>query len=267
MSKFDVMIGFRSAPAGRRSGTMWRWAGVLLATWLGLTRVPAQSDSGVAGITEPFLDVTVSAPVAGTVTARCFAEGDFVKKGQVILELDKALEELAVTRRKLVMETLKTDLEGTRHLFATTKSVSKDDLDKKELEYRVAEVDYRMAVEQLRRRQIMAPIDGYVTEILLEVGEDCRAQDPVLRLVDTRQCYFVANVEAKAGHGLGTGQKANLRIEAGTGPIAVAGAVTFVSPVVDPASGLLKVKILFVNPDGKFRPGVAGELQLKPAGP
>ncbi len=231
---------------------------------MGVAQVTAQSESKVTGITEPLLDVTVSASVAGTVTARGFAEGDFVRKGQAVLELDKQFEELAVTRRKLVMETLKTDLEGTRHLFNTTKSVSKDDLDKKELDYRVAEVDYRTAAEQLRRRQIVAPIDGYLTEIMPQVGEDCRAQDPVFRIVDTRQCYFVANVDTKAGQDLKTGRKMNLQLDAGTSPVTVEGAVTFVSPVVDPASGLMKVKVLFANPDGRIRPGIAGELQLKP---
>jgi hypothetical protein len=31
---------------------------------------------------------------------------------------------------------------------------------------------------------------------------------------------------------------------------------------VDPASGLLKIKVLFENPDNKIRPGVAGLLHL-----
>jgi len=267
MNNSYTAISFSVARVFRRTETVRWFACVLLGVLSGTARVWAASEGRVAGITEPLLDVTVSVPVAGTVTARCFAEGDFVKKGQVILELDKRIEELAMTRRQLVVETLKTDLEGTRHLFSTTKSVSKDDLDKKELEYRVAEVDYQTAVEQLRRRQIVAPIDGFIAEILPEVGEDCRAQDPVVRIVDTRQCYFVANVDAKAGHGLGKDQKMALSIEAGASPTAVEGVVTFVSPIVDPASGLMKVKILFLNREGNIRPGVAGELQLKPAGP
>ena len=40
------------------------------------------------------------------------------------------------------------------------------------------------------------------------------------------------------------------------------GKVVFISTVVDPASGLLRLKALFANPDGKLRPGVAGRLEL-----
>src|SRR3954471_6905077 len=67
----------------------------------------------VEGITEPFLDVTLSASVAGIVTAEKFKEGDFVKEGDVILDLDKKLEELETVRRKLVMDNKKVDYDAT----------------------------------------------------------------------------------------------------------------------------------------------------------
>lgn len=225
----------------------------------------AQTSAGhwAAGLTEPILDVTISASAAGTISHRFFREGEFVKQGQVILELDKQLEELTVMRRKLVMDTLKPDLEGMRKLYEKTQSVSKDDLDKKELEYRVSIVDYQIAEEQLRRRQLISSLDGFITDYYLEVGEDCRAQDALVRVVDTRRCYFVSNVEAKSGHGLKTGQKVKLEIESGASTVGVEGQISYVSPVVDPASGLMKIKVLFENPDGKIRPGVAGKLFLE----
>src|SRR5438477_12787358 len=58
----------------------------------------------VAGVTEPFKDVTVSASVPGTIAARHFPEGAFVKEGQIVIDLDHQLEELEVARRKLVWE-------------------------------------------------------------------------------------------------------------------------------------------------------------------
>ena len=38
----------------------------------------------------------------------------------------------------------------------------------------------------------------------------------------------------------------------------IGGKIVFISPVVDPASGLQKVKVLFDNAEGKIRPGVSG---------
>lgn len=223
---------------------------------------PAPVERWVAGITEPIFDVMLSSQAAGTLTTNFFREGDFVHKGQVLLELDKRLEELNVARRKIVLDTLKTDWEGTRQLYDATKSVSRDDLVKKETEYKVAEVDYQTAVEQLRRRQIISPIEGYIAEIIPHLGEDCKAQDPVVRVVDTRRCYFICNVEAKRAGGLKSGQSVNLSIEVGVAMVPVEGRIWFVSPVVDPASGLLKVKVVFDNPDARIHPGVTGKMQL-----
>jgi multidrug efflux pump subunit AcrA (membrane-fusion protein) len=82
-------------------------------------------------------------------------------------------------------------------------------------------------------------------------------------MAETRQCYFVSNVEAKTGWNLKTGQTVQLQIETGPGLAPVQGTVVFVSPVVDPASGLMRVKVLFSNLDGKIRPGVAGKMRLE----
>jgi len=51
-----------------------------------------------------------------------------------------------------------------------------------------------------------------------------------------------------------------MEIPVGSKTIQKKGTVLFISPVVDSASGLLKVKIEFKNPDGSVRPGVAGSM-------
>src|SRR5690606_35167150 len=129
-------------------------------------------------------------------------------------------------------------------------------------EYAVAKTEYELAQEQLKRRHVAAPFDGTITALLLNVGEACQAQQPLIRLVDTRKCYFICNVEARSGHTLTPGQSVRLEVEAVQEDAVFAGTVFFVSPVVDPASGLMRVKILFDNPEGKIRPGVAGRMLL-----
>ena len=230
------------------------WAAVLLA-------FSAQaSELSSAGITEPFLDVTLSASVPGIITGQKVREGDLVKEGDVLLELDKRLEELEVERRKLVRDQKLSDFDGTQKLFKTTKGVSKEELDKKEAEYKIAAVEHGMAVEQLRRRQVPSPLTGTITEIMLDVGEACQPYQPLVRVVDTRRCYFVANIEAQNVARLRLDQTVKIEIDSGAGTVAVQAKIVFLSPVVDPASGLQKVKALFDNADSKVRPGVAGRM-------
>jgi RND family efflux transporter MFP subunit len=229
-----------------------------------LLAVPTHAQKIVAlGITEPILDATLSAPVAGIVAQRKFKEGDFVKQGAVLIELDKRLEELDVTRRKAVHDQARNEFEITKALHEKpNSSTPKVDVEKRELEYKVAKVEYDLAEENLRRRHVFAPFDGAIAEMFLQVGEACQIQQPVLRIVDTRRCYFVSNVEAKAAQNLKPDHEVSLEIDAGTTPLKVTGKISFVSPIVDPASGLLKVKVVFDNPNGAIRPGVAGKMAL-----
>ncbi len=238
----------------------------LVALFLGLLepgRLCAGDSPAASGITEPFLDVTVGSSVAGIVAAHRFKEGELVKEGEVLVEFDKKLEELETERRKLVAEQKKKDFETTQVLWEKTKGTRKEEVEKAEVEYKVAAVEHAQAVEQLNKRLITAPLTGTIAEFYLEVGEPCQPYQPVLRVVDTRRCYFVANIEAKAAAPLKLGQAVQLEIDTGAAPVTVQGKMVYLSPVVDPASGLLRVKALFDNADGKVRPGLAGKMHLE----
>ena len=221
-------------------------------------RTRAADSKSVSGITEPFMDVTLGTSVAGIIHAEFFKEGEVVKKGEVILELDKRLEEFEVERRKAVVNQNKMEFESTRALLQSTKSVSKEELAKKEAEYNISAAELGIAVEQLAHRQIVAPFPGAITEIQLHPGAACAPYEPLVRVVDTTRCYFVGQIEGKAATGLQLDQKVKIEIEGLATP--VTGKICFISPVVDPASGLAKVKALFENAEGKIRPGLAAKM-------
>ncbi len=239
----------------------------LLTAWCVLllfvcTGKPAPSAAAANGITEPFLDVKLSLAVPGIVTSKRFKEGDAVKAGDVILVLDKQLEELEVVRRKAVMENRKTDLDATATLFKSSKSVSKDELDKRQLEFKVASTEHDIAVEQLARRQLICPLSGLITEMDIEVGESCQPYQSVARVVDISRAYLVTHLEAKEAAGLKLGEAVKLEVETGASPVGLQGKISFLSPVADPASGLIRVKVIFDNSEGKLRPGLPGRILL-----
>ena len=295
---------------------------------LGVVTSSAQRTVAVAGISEPVADSTLSCASIGILQTWKVKEGDRVQAGQLLLDLDKRLEELDAERRRIVWEQkgdlklaeaqvairklisdskvelklaeaivalLKADVEATRSLFKNSKSVSKDDLEKKELEYKKAiadydkvlvtedreklehqqaiteydktvatkereKIEYDLAVEALRRRQVFAPFGGQVVEFFKKAGESCQVSDKLVRLVDTSRCHFVVNLDARLGNRLRLGDALPLELESGDAVVKLTGRVAFISPVVDSASGLLKIKVLFENADGKIRPGGAGRV-------
>lgn len=218
----------------------------------------------VDGITEPIHDITMSCPVIGIVAARLVEEGDSVKKGQVLIELDKHLEELQVDRTTLTKEMAQIELNRIKTLSERNAiSVSQEALDKERMEFNIASVELELAKEHLRRRLLMAPIDGTITEMFRDVGEGCELRQPIARLVDRGRCYFVTNIPAELGHSLEIDQQMKLQIEVGEAPFEVEGHVIFISPVVDPGSGLLRIKLLFDNSEHEIRPGAAGRLLIQ----
>lgn len=243
-------------PASRHSFFRLLATGIIILSQFVSIRA---ADSPMAtGIVLPYLDVTLSAPVPGIVTSRKFQEGATVKSGEVLLELDNNLERLEVERRKIVRDQKRADFESTKKLFNATKGVSREELDLKEAESKVAVIEHDIAEEQLRRRQIVAPNGGVITQIMLEVGEACAAYQALVHVVDTTQCYLLASIEAVQGAKLKADQEVRLEIDLGDSKATVSGKVFFISPLVDPASGLQKLKILFDNKDGKIRPGLTG---------
>ena len=95
------------------------------------------------------------------------------------------------------------------------------------------------------------------------VGEGCRSQDPLIRVVDISSFHFEANLEAKSGSLLKLNETVEIVFGSSERQKRIQGRLVFVSPVVDPSSGLLRVKILCENKNEHIKPGMDGSLILK----
>jgi RND family efflux transporter MFP subunit len=245
----------------------------------------------ISGFTEPYQDSTLGISVTGNVKKILVEEGERVKKGQAILELEQESEALEKERRRLLadskaevdavarqLKTLGSHLKATRELYNSTGSVPREELENQELEYALAEVELQrlrdaekrekieldIASKQLNKRTLRASFAGEIAEIMIGIGENCELDTELVRLVNTSQGYFVANVELGITQQIEIGQEVELRFQTGLEPVKVKAIISFISPVVDPASGLRKIKAKFYNQDGIIVPGVAGVLIFQP---
>jgi len=233
------------------------------AVLLHSVRSLAADASWVTGVTEPVKDVTLAFPIVGVVGSRPLEEGATVRKDQVVIELDKQLEELDLERKRLARELAASELERLKSLaLRNAISVSKEEIEKKRSEFEIAKVDVELAAAVLKRRQLISPIDGQVAQFFKDVGEKCEDQQPVVRIVDTRRFHLVANLEPRLAQPLQLNQKVRVEVLFGDSPITVEGTLIYLSPVADAASGLLRIKAVFENPEGKIRPGIAGRLRI-----
>ncbi len=258
----------------------------LMLGWLVAARAGGQD---VPGVTRPVREALLSAAASGIVSRIAVREGEAVAKGQVLIELDRRQEELEVARRKLLWEnvaelraaearrtTTWTDFEATKALYESTKSVSREELARKQLEYDLAsaemlraqmnkereKIEYEMAGEALERRTIRAPFDGRVTEIKIKEGEGCEVRQPLIGLADVRELEFSANVEARVLALFEIGRPVELLLDTGdAAESSLPATISYVSPVVDRASGLGALKATFINEGERIRPGIPARLR------
>lgn len=223
------------------------------------TPLMAQDPQWHSGITEPAADAILSIPASGIISQQHYNEGDTVSKGAVILELNHEKEALEVTRQTAVLESLKKDLERTRKLFETTNAISQEELDQIEDSVKIAEVDLTIAEVNLSQRKLVAPLSGIIADLYSkEEGEGVEIQAPLARVVDTSRCIFVCNVSEPSIKAL----KVNDPVTISINESATEGRIVFISPVIDPSSGLVEVKASFSNTGNRIRPGVAGTIQF-----
>lgn len=263
--------------------------GMLLFT-IGIMIYSSQlSAQSFTGRSEAYNYATISATVPGRISKINHNVGSHIKKGQLILHIEKDVEELEANRRKIISESkielkaaeyqisiFKKDYEATKSLFDSLGSVSEEELWKKELEYKRAiaehdrlemlekqeEMEYKIAAAQLRKKNIYAPFSGEVVQVHLREGESCNAQEPLVRIVNIEKCRFIAHIEAAAAENLVENQSVNLSFRGSGKSVERKGEVEYIAPVVDPSSGLLEVRVVFDNSDRKIRPGILGKMTI-----
>ncbi len=264
-----------------------RWASALLLSFsLGATSF---AQLAATGLVQPRWEATLSSTVLGRVERISVKEGSKVEAGQTLLQLERTFEQLDAERRQIVsdskvelelaktkVEVLRAEFEGTRKIFESSGSISKEEFERARLDFRLAEselaqfeqrerieiLELQLAQEQVARREIRAPQSGVVVEIVPEEGEVCEPRQPMIRMVDASTVRVSLDVDALRTAGIELGARVPVEVESPGGTIATEGEVDFVSPVVDGASGLRRVRVSIENADGAILPGLPATVRF-----
>jgi RND family efflux transporter MFP subunit len=160
----------------------------------------------------PNEDVKVSALVAGRVNSVTVAEGDSVRQGQVIAELDRRpLEDqrrqaaAAVEQAKAQVENARLNLQRNQQLFergiAAGKEVedARTQLAQAQSALEQATASLNTADRNIERAQVRAPIGGQVVKRMVSVGEqvDGTAAQPIAQVANLDRVELAANVPSE----------------------------------------------------------------------
>jgi HlyD family secretion protein len=123
-----------------------------------------------------------------------------------------------------------------------------------------AEGKYRGAEAQLSYSEIRSPIDGYVTDRPLYVGDLAAANQPILTVMNTSRLIAKSHVPQSEAAVLKVGNAAELKIPGLDEPIK--GQVTLVSPALDPGSTTIEIWVEATKPDPALKPGMTVEVSM-----
>jgi RND family efflux transporter MFP subunit len=194
------------------------WRHYVLSPWTRDGRVVANS-------------VTVAAEVGGRILSIPVSENQYVKKGDVLFTIDQSSFKAALDNAKATVASTQATMEmrdsnAARGRKLTRLSISAEALQDLDLEAKAAEANYQQAQAVCENAQInfdrtvvYAPVNGYVTNLVLDVGDYADAGRPVLAVVDQDSFRVEAYLEETKLIGVRVGDLATVIPLSGAPPI------------------------------------------------
>jgi membrane fusion protein, multidrug efflux system len=222
--------------------------------------VRAAEPMKATGTVLPYRQVELASSSEGVITGVPVREGSSVTQGQVLVQLDASRELMESEYYRELMNKRATDLKAAESLF-NDKVLSRTQWEERQVDAKLAETQYRMALGKLDDRSIKSPFPGLALRIYKERGESIHNLERVAELISIDKLYVVVYFDGADILRVKPGQRAQVTIPI-AGQEAFPGVVETVDPVVDPSSGVFRVKIVVDNPDHRIRSGVKANVVL-----
>ena len=233
---------------------------------LTIAEQPVPLVAELPGRTSPFAISEVRPQISGLVQKRLFVEGSNVKAGQVLYQIDPAPYQAAYDSAAATVTNTRAKADRYAALLKQN-AVSGQDYDDAEAAYKLAAANAASARINLAWTRITAPISGRisassVTEGALVTLQQANALatistlDPIYVDIDQSSNELLAlERQFKNGSANANAAPVTLTLDGG-GAYAHTGKLQFTDVTVDAATGAVKLRALFPNPEGLLLPGL-----------
>lgn len=236
-----------------------------------LARVEARSLSRwlpVSGTVQPVRQATVKAKVSGDVRQITVREGESVRAGQQLVQIDTADLEAKLIERTGALESAKAQLAMAAKTQATNQAllkqnfISQNAYDNSVSSFGVsqggvksAEAQVQIARNALRDANAESPLAGVVAKRHVQPGEKVAFDSPLVTVVDLTQLELQAAVPASDVPELEIGKAVELTID-GFGERRFTGRVERINPATEPGTRAILVYVGIPNADRALRGGM-----------
>ncbi len=198
-------------------------------------------------------EVKVVAETEGKVLRLMVDEGDTVARGQTLVQIDPADATLAVQKAQIALQNTGIGLTRGEGL-SKANLISAQELDKLRFERDLAAHELEDARHRLRKTNVTAPFGGRITIRKVQTGQQVKPGDELFTLADFDPLVARIFLPEREVLDLAVGQPVRLALRARE-ETRFSGRIRQISPVVDTASGTVKVTVEAVRPPAAVRPG------------
>ena len=198
-------------------------------------------------------EVKVLAEAEGRVAELLVEEGNRVGKGQVLAQLAKDDAEIALTKAQVRLENARLNY-GRAQQEVQDHLISQEQFEKSHLENQIGQQELAEAQWRLDKTTIRAPFGGRVTERFMKLGQHIRPGDQLFTVADFDPLIAKIFLPEKDVIGLKEGREVRITMKANE-QTRFHGRIRQISPVVDTATGTIKVTVEATAPPQEVRPG------------
>lgn len=201
----------------------------------------------------PESEVRILAEWEGRLDRLNVEEGDRISKGQILAELAHEDGEIALNKAKIKASTARLAFERAERL-KSQELISPEEFDKTALDHEIAGQEMAEAEWRYEKTLIRSPFSGRVTERMVQPGQHVRPGDELFTVADFDPLIARIYLPERDVLTLDEGRAVRISLRADSG-IDFTGRIRQISPVVDTATGTVKVTVEARQVPAKVRPG------------
>ncbi len=201
----------------------------------------------------PDNEVKVLAEAEGRVSHLTVEEGDRVQRGQLLAALLRDDAEIAFEKAKLKAANAEMAFERAQRIFRE-KLIAQEEYDKTTMDHRIAQQELAEAKRKLDKTEIRSPFDGRLTRRNVTLGQHIRPGDELFTVTDFDPLIARIYLPERDVLALEEGREVGITLKADRA-VSFRGRIRQISPVVDTATGTVKVTVAAIRPPAIVRPG------------
>jgi membrane fusion protein (multidrug efflux system) len=198
--------------------------------------------------------IDVRAEITAAITAIRFEEGEWVEKGEVLVELENAAQMAAVASAKAALVESTSQLKRSKELFKTS-AVAASQLEQLRAKQEADQANLKAAESRLVQTVIRAPFAGRLGLRRISLGSIVDTSTVITTLDDTSRIKLDFEVPEVFLARLQPGLAVTAH-SAAWPDLEFHGEVISVDTRVNPVSRTLSVRAILPNQEGRLRPGM-----------